>query len=76
MKNLLQHCEGEHNTDLGRHIATCNLLWCHVRTSSGAKTLTLNSIIEFEAWKEKEEEATYTTYVKSQKSYVPKGASN
>ena len=38
----------------------------------GAKTITLNSFIEFEAWKEKEEEATYTAYVKGQKSYIPK----
>ena len=31
-----------------------------------------NSFIEFEVWKEKEEEATYTAYVKGQKSYIPK----
>ena len=37
----------------------------------GTKTVKLNSFVEFEAWKEKEEEATYTAYVKNQKSYFP-----
>ena len=32
--------------------------------------------IKFEAWKEKEEEATYTAYVKGQKSYIPKSTNN
>ena len=47
------------------HIKICASLF------TGTKTIKLNYFIEFEAWKEKEE-ATYTSYVKKQKSYYQK----
>jgi hypothetical protein len=79
MTSLLQHCEEEHSADLGIkinyiiviHFVRRGTMNC--TTSIGTKTIKLNSFVEFEAWKEKEEEATYTTYVKNQtESYFPK----
>ena len=35
------------------------------------KELSFVSMNDFQSWKEREEEATYTTYVKSQQTYHP-----
>jgi hypothetical protein len=37
----------------------------------GKKILEFSSMTEFNSWKEREEDATYTTYVKNQQAYKP-----
>jgi hypothetical protein len=37
----------------------------------GTEHLEFSSLALFEAWKEREEEITYSTYVKGQRSYFP-----
>ena len=49
----------------GVTMATTNL-------SAGKKEFTFPSMIEFLAWKEKEEEISNTSYVKTQQTYHPK----
>ncbi len=42
----------------------------------GSKTLHFKSMTEFNSWKEMEEEATYTAYVKTQQTYKPSASGN
>ena len=43
--------------------------------TTGLKTLMFSSMKEFLTWKEREEEATYATYVKKQQTYKPSSGS-
>ena len=38
---------------------------------TGKKSLEFSCMTEFQSWKEREEDATYTTYVKNQQTYHP-----
>lgn len=70
-KELLSHCENVHHENLGKvnlsYLTTPN----NTKQYKGMKTLTFSSMRDFLFWKEREEEATYSTYVKGQQKYHP-----
>jgi len=45
---------------------------CTCIHSTGKQELRFSSMTEFHAWKEREEEVTYTSYVKDTQGYQPK----
>ena len=40
---------------------------------SGKRHLDFKSVVEFKQWKEREEEASYTTFVSRDRTYIPQG---
>ena len=74
MMSLLQHCEKQHEHSLGiavqkgRCYTSCYKV---INMPPGVQHLQFTFTLEFEVWKENEEEATYSSYVKGQQSYHP-----
>ena len=75
-KELLSHCDKAHEEKLGNQsIAILSSIIYRV-LFEGLSMLTFPSMREFVDWKEREEEATYSTYVKSQQTYRPSSSGN
>ena len=79
-KELLSHCEVIHHEKLGilnyhHYLIQCiaRSIMAHVINAclQGLKTLSFTSMREFLYWKEREEEATYSSYTKGQQTYNP-----
>lgn len=68
---LLSHCEREHNANLGMTALYCHTIY-KLHTLLGKQELTFSSMNEFTSWREREEEITYTTYVRDTQTYQPK----
>ena len=74
-KELLAHCEKVHQDALGIYLSTfflnltMNFFIC---SHAGCKDLSFCTMAEFKSWKEREEEATYSTYVKGNQTYHPR----
>lgn len=67
---LIHHCDEMHKEKLGI-LDTPTCLLHEYLPISGLKELSFVSMNDFQSWKEREEEATYSTYVKGQKTYHP-----
>ena len=71
MMSLLQHCEKQHEHSLGIAVQKGHNVIKLLIMPPGVQHLQFTSTSEFEVWKENEEEATYSSYVKGQQSYHP-----
>ena len=67
---LLSHCDKVHQEQLGKFFRY-NIYELICFPSKGLNNLTFSSLREFLYWKEREEEATYSMYIKSQQTYYP-----